>query len=64
MAAVLSCFTLFFLSLRNNFAVVDIFFQEMSYQTVEQYLAYDIVALLSKYKKSIFDKIELFTGLY
>ncbi|XP_064629329.1 uncharacterized protein LOC135488615 [Lineus longissimus] len=32
---------------KNNFAEVDMYFQEMSYRKVEQQLAYDIVALLS-----------------
>lgn len=39
---------LFFFLSRDNFLVLDIFFEALNYETIEQKKAYDVAGLLGK----------------
>lgn len=41
-------YTFFFFVSRDNFLVLDIFFEALNYETIEQKKAYDVAGLLGK----------------
>lgn len=48
-AVVLTSFSFVLLFFRDNFLVLDIFFEALNYETIEQKKAYDVAGLLGRY---------------